>query len=87
MNRCLPSMLTTIQSDDGLDVKPSISASTAGRPGFTVNVELQHLSHSFPFNPTRGSEKEVKQQLRSFLPAADKAWTLCEFYFMNATWL
>ncbi|KAG9123487.1 hypothetical protein FRC07_014877 [Ceratobasidium sp. 392] len=76
-----------LKPDDCIDVKPSISSSTTGRQGFTVNVELQHLSQSFPFNPIRGDEKEVKQQLRALLPTADKAWTLCEFYFMNATWL
>ncbi|KAG8719634.1 hypothetical protein FRC08_002362 [Ceratobasidium sp. 394] len=76
-----------LKPDDGLDVKPSISSSTTGRQGFTVNVELQHLAQSFPFSPIRGDEKEVKQQLRALLPTADKAWTLCEFYFMNATWL
>ncbi|CAE6532472.1 unnamed protein product [Rhizoctonia solani] len=75
-----------LKPDESLDVKPSISSST-GRPGFTVNVELQHLSQSFPFTPIRGSEKEVKQQLRALLPTADKAWTICEFYFMHATWL
>ncbi|CAE6417865.1 unnamed protein product [Rhizoctonia solani] len=75
-----------VQPSESLDVKPSISSS-AGRPGFTVNVELQHLSQSFPFTPIRGSEKEVKQQLRALLPTADKAWTICEFYFMHATWL
>ncbi|CAE6470835.1 unnamed protein product [Rhizoctonia solani] len=75
-----------LKPDESLDVKPSISSS-AGRPGFTVNVELQHLSQSFPFTPIRGSEKDVKQQLRALLPTADKAWTICEFYFMHATWL
>ncbi|KAF8677359.1 Fungal specific transcription factor domain [Rhizoctonia solani] len=75
-----------LKPSESLDVKPSISSSV-GRPGFTVNIELQHLSQSFPFTPIRGSEKEIKQQLRALLPAADKAWTICEFYFMNATWL
>ncbi|CEL61942.1 putative transcriptional regulatory protein C1F7,11c OS=Schizosaccharomyces pombe (strain 972 / ATCC 24843) GN=SPAC1F7.11c PE=4 SV=1 [Rhizoctonia solani AG-1 IB] len=75
-----------LKPSESLDVKPSISSSV-GRPGFTVNIELQHLSQSFPFTPIRGSEKEVKQQLRALLPTADKAWTICEFYFMHATWL
>ncbi|CAE7233173.1 unnamed protein product [Rhizoctonia solani] len=75
-----------LKPDESLDVKPSISTS-AGRPGFTVNIELQHLAQSFPFTPVRGSEKDVKKQLRALLPTADKAWTICEFYFMHATWL
>ncbi|QRW02938.1 Fungal specific transcription factor domain [Ceratobasidium sp. AG-Ba] len=66
-----------LKPDDCLDVKPSISSSITARQSFTINVELQHLSQSFPFNPTRGDEKEIKKQLRALLPTADKAWTLC----------
>ncbi|CUA70642.1 putative transcriptional regulatory protein C1F7,11c [Schizosaccharomyces pombe 972h-] [Rhizoctonia solani] len=75
-----------LKPDELLDVKPSIS-SAVSRPGFTVDVELQHLARSFPFTPIRGNNKEVKQQLRAMLPTADKAWAICEFYFMHATWL